>query len=306
MSKISEKHWKSALTSIIEELDEPQYRKMLEYLTIPKSLKSSVPRENMPETIIQHYGVEKSISAVSEAVDQIPRRDSAVQDLLRPFVDKLRNNQEKQKKATKRKRDADLKSASKKQKQTPAAGSSAGAQKANADELKNHEPDQERKIPPWRKTIQDVKFTDTRLDQKAIVGKVVQKSGLRTYIGEGQKKFFFYLAVADDTDVIKVMVYGRERFQQFKEEQFYLFRDVIIEETIMKVTKCSKISKTKAFDVPEDLDLNAQMLLYSQKPVCSIAEAGNCGDKTLVSVEGNIKEVSSIRYAAEHMVTCQS
>lgn len=128
---------------------------------------------------------------------------------------------------------------------------------------------------------------------KVIAGKVVQKSGLRTYRTRNkEKKFFFYLGVADDTSSIKVMVYGRERYQRFQERSFYLFRDVIMEEDVMKVTRHSKISKTSHLSVPENLEIEARMLVYAQSPVCSIEQANAAEEKTPVSVEGTIAEVS--------------
>ncbi len=99
MSDISEKEWKEALTSILEELDTSEYRKMLECLEkIPKSQKTGRSREKMPQKIIQRYGLEGSISAIRDAMEQIPRRDSKVQDLLCPFVDKLRKKPEEENK----------------------------------------------------------------------------------------------------------------------------------------------------------------------------------------------------------------
>ncbi|CAK6979979.1 uncharacterized protein LOC128371028 isoform X1 [Scomber scombrus] len=65
---------------------------------IPKSVKTSKPREEMPQTLIQFLGVDKSISAINEAMEQIPRMDSAVQDKLRPFVNKLSIKQEEENK----------------------------------------------------------------------------------------------------------------------------------------------------------------------------------------------------------------
>ncbi|XP_042288190.1 uncharacterized protein PF11_0207-like [Thunnus maccoyii] len=89
-TRISEREWKTALTSILEELDESEYNKMLLSLhKIPKRAKTGRSKEEMPQIIIQHYGVNDSIFAIKEAMERIPRRDSAVQDLLCPFVDKL-------------------------------------------------------------------------------------------------------------------------------------------------------------------------------------------------------------------------
>ncbi|XP_042286464.1 uncharacterized protein LOC121909806 isoform X1 [Thunnus maccoyii] len=91
---ISESKWKTALTSILEELDESEYKKMLLCSCldkIPKGVKTGRSREEMPQIIIQYLGVDESISAINKAMEQLPRNDSAVQDLLRPFVDKPRN-----------------------------------------------------------------------------------------------------------------------------------------------------------------------------------------------------------------------
>ncbi|XP_067465105.1 apoptosis-associated speck-like protein containing a CARD isoform X5 [Thunnus thynnus] len=99
MSNILEKKWKTALTSILEELDKSEYNKMLFcycFDKIPKSVKTGTSREEIPQIIIQHLGVDESVSAINEAMDLIPRKDSAVQDLLRPFVDKLSNKHEEE------------------------------------------------------------------------------------------------------------------------------------------------------------------------------------------------------------------
>ncbi|XP_030603065.1 uncharacterized protein LOC115792605 [Archocentrus centrarchus] len=102
MSAISEEAWRITLTVILEELDEPQYKKMLLFLSeIPKRVKTK-SREEMPQSIIEHYGVETSIHRINEVMDQIPRKDAAVQDRLRPFVDKLKNTQQKTGKKRKR------------------------------------------------------------------------------------------------------------------------------------------------------------------------------------------------------------
>ncbi|XP_062289303.1 uncharacterized protein LOC133994114 isoform X2 [Scomber scombrus] len=89
---VSESEWKTALTSILEELDDQEYTKMLGcscFDTIPKRTKTSKSREEMPQIIIQFLGVDGSISAINEAMLFIPRRDPAVQNKLRPFVNKL-------------------------------------------------------------------------------------------------------------------------------------------------------------------------------------------------------------------------
>ncbi|XP_013121126.1 uncharacterized protein LOC100698367 isoform X1 [Oreochromis niloticus] len=307
MSSISESKWKKALTFIIEDLDKPQLKKMLGFLDIPKQKKTTKSRETIPQTIIEFYGVEKSIQKIDEAMLWIPRKDGAVQDQLRPFVEKLKNKENEGNKRNKRKRsETESESAEK----TPEAGfkknnivndsSSDEEREAETDGLKSPQPDKEIKIPSWRKSIHDVKISGD-LGNKVIAGKVVQKSGLRTYeTRKREKKFFFYLGVADETGCIKVMVYGRERYQRFQEKSCYLFREVIMEEnvikgeSIMKVTKKSVISKTAPIDVPENVEMEAQMLVYSQTPVCSIGQAIGSEEKTSVSVEGKVTEIGSV------------
>lgn len=86
-----ESKWKTALTTILEELDELQFKKLLSYLEkIPQSVKLGKGREEFGPVIIQHLGLEGSITMIHKAMEQIPRRDSAVQVPLRPFVDRMK------------------------------------------------------------------------------------------------------------------------------------------------------------------------------------------------------------------------
>lgn len=94
MSTISEEEWKIALTEILEELDRSQYKKMLFLSGIPKHVRTDKPREEMPQVIIEHYGVETSVLEINKIMDRIPRRDETVQDRLRPFVERLKKKQE--------------------------------------------------------------------------------------------------------------------------------------------------------------------------------------------------------------------
>ncbi|PWA24642.1 hypothetical protein CCH79_00016189, partial [Gambusia affinis] len=83
--------WKNNLTDIIEDLSKQQYQKMLLYLKkIPKSVKEDdTHREKMAQTIIEYYGEKESIAEIRRIMDEIPRRDSPIQNLLNPFVEKL-------------------------------------------------------------------------------------------------------------------------------------------------------------------------------------------------------------------------
>lgn len=98
------------------------------------------------------------------------------------------------------------------------------------------------------------------------MGKVVRKSALRTYkIKNKEVKEFFNLALADETDVIKAMVYGKQKFRYFEEGSFYSFRNTILEyvgnQFIMKVTKLTKTRKIKQLDIPKGLERKAQQLI---------------------------------------------
>lgn len=94
MPKISERSWKQTLSSILEELNKTQYKKLLMLLEIKGSLRRK-PMEEMPEIIIQHFGLKKSIIKIIEIMEKIPRRDEAIQRLLRPYKDKLRARKRK-------------------------------------------------------------------------------------------------------------------------------------------------------------------------------------------------------------------
>ena len=97
MRKTLEEEWKSALNAILQELNQEQYDTLLDLLSqIRQNQKAGKPREQMPQIIIEHYGLHESYSVIKEEMWKMPRRDSKVQDLLRPFEDKLKNNHEKE------------------------------------------------------------------------------------------------------------------------------------------------------------------------------------------------------------------
>ncbi|XP_032365047.1 uncharacterized protein LOC116679498, partial [Etheostoma spectabile] len=115
--KVLEAKWKPALSSILEELTEPDFRKLLYSLVkIPQGLKTGRTREEIPDLIVQHYGTEGSISEIDKIMKKIPRNDAAVQEQLRPFVENLKMHQGK--KGTTRKLSIDFGSVGEKQKLT--------------------------------------------------------------------------------------------------------------------------------------------------------------------------------------------
>ncbi|XP_044077205.1 uncharacterized protein LOC122887769 isoform X1 [Siniperca chuatsi] len=124
--RILETKWKTTLTAILEELTEPQLGKLMFSLEkIPRGVKNSEAREGIPQLIIQYYGTEGSIAVIDKEMKNIPRMDAAVQDLLRPVVDKLKKQREKNKGATS-KRATDSGSAAKK----PEAAAGATSKRA--------------------------------------------------------------------------------------------------------------------------------------------------------------------------------
>ncbi|XP_029924358.1 uncharacterized protein LOC115371256 isoform X2 [Myripristis murdjan] len=91
-----ENNWREALTSIIEELTDSQYKKMLAFLNdIPQGQRGK-DKEEMAQIIIERLGVERSITEIQRVLEKLPRRDAKVQELLRPFVEKPRDNQQQE------------------------------------------------------------------------------------------------------------------------------------------------------------------------------------------------------------------
>ncbi|XP_039632757.1 uncharacterized protein LOC120543671 isoform X2 [Perca fluviatilis] len=124
-----EAKWKTALSSILEELTDSQFRKMLLNLVkIPQGVKDGKAREDIPYLLVQYYGTEDSISVIDKEMKNIPRHDAAVQEPLRPFVEKLKTKRQGKKGMT-RKLSIDF-------------GSVAKKLKLSADQLKSCQPDQ--------------------------------------------------------------------------------------------------------------------------------------------------------------------
>ncbi|XP_032432959.1 uncharacterized protein LOC116728765 [Xiphophorus hellerii] len=300
--------WKSALTDILKELREPQYQRMLEYLEkIPKGVKHDTHIEHMAQTILEHYGEEESIAEIRRIMDKIPRRDEKVQKLLRPFVEKpgmkrkpgpeSEEQQESPSELKKKKTESDDDDDDVK------TGFESDSD-SSGDETRSDDPGSPQsekatitkvEIPPWRQSIKLLKESgDT--NGKPVGGKVMQKCALRTYeTKKKQEKKFFHLAVADETDCIKVMVYGEELFNKVEKERLYLFTnvevDVVYGEMVMKVTNHSKISKTNGIKVPKTLELQSQLF--------SIEEIQSFKKETAASVKGTVIEIKCQKHGTK-------
>ncbi|GLD71702.1 uncharacterized protein AKAME5_002302400 [Lates japonicus] len=136
--KTLETKWKKALTSSLAELEESEYKKLLFSLgKIPKSLNSK-SREEMPQTIIEKYGAEKSILEINKAMKELPRMDHKVQGLLQPCVEKLKilnqkKNQQKVAQPVKKKKTSQTQSSTK---TTAGRAASSPAQSTNQKNTK--------------------------------------------------------------------------------------------------------------------------------------------------------------------------
>ncbi|XP_036071071.1 uncharacterized protein LOC112142445 isoform X2 [Oryzias melastigma] len=148
--------WKSALIKILEELDGQQYEKTLLLLEkIPKGKKEDKSREQMAQTIIEHYG-EESVLEIDRIMKEIPRMDYPVQKLLQPFVEKRRSGK-------KRKREAEPEAGRKILQQNSAPGSNKIQMVADSSG-KNKEPGKKRKVEANPKT------GERMLQQKSAAG----------------------------------------------------------------------------------------------------------------------------------------
>ncbi|XP_054902696.1 uncharacterized protein LOC129370620 isoform X2 [Poeciliopsis prolifica] len=276
MSNISEDEWRDAMTKIFEKLDDDQYRKMKRILTesgypSPNKITSKFKRE-LPKNLIQKFGAEKSIRLVNKAMKEIPRNDSGVQNLLRPFVDKLKK-QEGGETSSQPKTDS---AGAEEPEQNQGASSGPSPQMINSD---------------VKITIRDLKASGD-LGQKVLFVKVVEKSN---QYQSKNKNVYFHLGVADETDVIKVVVFGSERFPDIKTGHFYIIRDASMDrqENVLMVTDTTKMSETGSFEVPSNVELEAEKLIFS--PVYSIREIQSFEDKKEVSVKDTVGKIGVIK-----------
>ncbi|XP_026183332.1 uncharacterized protein LOC113142523 [Mastacembelus armatus] len=233
MSQTSKKRWKETLISILENLTPPQFKKMLNLLDkIPQGLKNMRLKVEAAQRILETYGDKESIREINEVMKKIPRNDAAIQDLLAPFVRKVKSKPQKKKQEEKRETNKRF------QKQSIRAVVSRG------------------QLP----------------DTKCIIGKVCKKSELRTYrTQKNEEKFFFHLGVADKTASVKVMVYGNQRFATITEGTCYSFRKVLVEGNMIKVTRLSYVVKTRSVQLPPELEMEAQSLISQQAQAAQTA-----------------------------------
>ncbi|XP_034072407.1 uncharacterized protein LOC117546330 isoform X2 [Gymnodraco acuticeps] len=279
MSKISEEDWKRDLTIILEDLSSAQFIKMKECLRgFPQVLKDSRSREEMPGKIIEFYGKEKSILEMERVMEEIPKRNDLVQNLLKPYVQKVRSKPEKQQHEKKRRREEEPEEGT-----SPAADQLEGSQPVKKPKTRDSQDGK----APWRKSIFDLKSSGI-LETEEIVGKVVKKSELLT---STIKTFYFFLGVADETASVKLMVCGKDHHRQIKEGSSYIFRNLTQDGIYVKVNASSKVSETKPVIVPEEFEREAERLVYPESPLTSIKDIKSSRPQTHVSVKGTVTEI---------------
>eukprot|EP00066_Takifugu_rubripes_P009217 XP_003975963.2 PREDICTED: uncharacterized protein LOC101067288 [Takifugu rubripes] len=295
MSDILEKEWKQTLTFIVEELDNQQFKKLLELLSkIPKGQKTPNIRGNMAQIIIEHYGLKDSVVAIDDAMEKIPRRDDKIQEPLKAFVEKLKANTGK-----KRKRNpvqlTEKTTLDKKRKLDPNTTEQTEAGDSRPVMTKGilaGQPATETDTASWSKSICDLVAAHEVVATATIRGRIMDKSKLQTY--KTQKKDFFFLLVTDETASIKMMVYGKPHYQKLQKGKHYLFRKLIRDKNLFKVTLQTIVAELGAFDIPKEVEEEAKRL-SSHSPYVSIEEVKK-GDSGIVSVsvEGTITKVCPI------------
>ncbi|XP_036071072.1 uncharacterized protein LOC112142445 isoform X5 [Oryzias melastigma] len=269
-------------------------RKILQQNSAPGSNKIQMVADSSGKN--KEPGKKRKVEANPKTGERMLQQKSAAGSKKNQVVsDSSGKNKEPGKK---RKVEANPKTGERMLQQKSAAGSKKN-QVVSDSSVKNKEPgdlenpqlDKEQPSSSWRKHIAELQ-NGVDLSQKVVVGKVVEKSGLLTYeTKDKQKRFFFYLGIADDSGCIKVMVYGEKKFHFFKKGHFYNFSNTIMEENIMKFIPKSNTSECSKFDVPKDLELKAQMLIYGQDPAVSIDEIKRLDEKKRVSVKGTVTEI---------------
>ncbi|KAL3043139.1 hypothetical protein OYC64_020953 [Pagothenia borchgrevinki] len=173
--KALETKWRTALSSILDQLTADEFRKLLFNLEkIPQGLKEGRVRGDMPSVIIQHYSTEGSITLMDRLMKDLPRLDAAVQQPLRGMKDELKKLRQKKKAATSK--PADSRAVTKKKE--PAAEVSGGSGETQSlDDSIEKLILAVRLLAPLEKSIFELNSSGI-LETEAIVGKVVKKSEL--------------------------------------------------------------------------------------------------------------------------------
>lgn len=100
------------------------------------------------------------------------------------------------------------------------------------------------------------------------------------------------MSLADETAVLRLMVYGKPHHQEIKEGNYYSFRKLIRDETgHVKVTSGTIVAEIGIFNIPEEVEKEA-IKLFSKSPLYTIKDFKTL-DSGTGSTKGTITEVSS-------------
>ncbi|XP_034072426.1 uncharacterized protein LOC117546333 isoform X2 [Gymnodraco acuticeps] len=155
--KALETKWRTALSSILDELTADEFRKLLFNLEkIPQGKKEGRLRGDMPSVIIQYYSTKGSIALIDRLMKDLPRLDNRVQQPLRGMKDELKKLRQKSKEVP---------------------GGSGETQSLDDSIEKLIENLSLSPQAPQEESIFDLKSSGI-LETEAIVGKVVKKSEL--------------------------------------------------------------------------------------------------------------------------------
>ncbi|XP_012994513.2 uncharacterized protein LOC106024795 [Esox lucius] len=283
----SDENWRDTLIKILEELTNEEYKKMVSLLPGIPGGKKQTAKLKMVDTIIKHFGSDGSIAEIITVMKKIPRNDPTIRGFLIPFVQKLERN--KQNPRNKSFED-----------ESPAANR---RKRKNEGKLETEVSGPATKKLDTIIPIASLKSCE-KFVNKGIQVKVIRISQMISYnTKEGEKKIMFYMGVADDTGSVKITVYGKEKYKNFKEGSCYMLHRVINEENTVKVTSKTQISDPKPFDVPLKFEAEAAILIES--PVYSIAEAVGSKQQTLMSIEGFVNEIESKKVTVDNKQVVQ-
>ncbi|XP_066578792.1 uncharacterized protein LOC136768467 [Amia ocellicauda] len=308
----AESAWRQALYNIIDELRREEYKKMLSLLDkIPQGVKDKALKQDLPQIILCHLGLENSIKTVQVIMAKIPRNDPRMLQLLEPFILKTSQKDNIAGKKRQRSKSRDENSKSEKKQAGSETRAKAKYQDENQDpcqedatstqgEASNHHGNWKQKElgkpPPKAQSsssscsisLSEVKLCGTQ-GNKATRALVLKKSDLISYTTTKKKQnFMFFVALADETDCAKVTVYGRECYNTFQENSSVLLHNLLIDGDQIKITMRTGVSKTSVFTIPAGIKEQALGLIGPPPPVCTIAKAKSSPPNTQVTIEGTM------------------
>ncbi|KAM9331774.1 uncharacterized protein KZ484_017027 [Pholidichthys leucotaenia] len=269
--------WEKDLLEILEDMDDNECDRLFAYLgKIPKSERTK-NRPKLAEIIIEKYGADPSVLKIRAAIDYIPKNDGHVLKLLQPHVERVESMKKKEE-ALKRKHE-DEKANERKRKK--AADDSRNSSHPNEDGNAHGS---------WKKTIRDVRSSDQILPSDGIEVKVVMMQLPK----KASKSAPMILAVADETDCMKVLVFGEKLHSQIKEGKSYRIHHLLKDKDVLKVNIKSQVSEIRAVEVPQEIEESADEVMGRKSEKMSIDKVKNSAEGTEVTVSGRITRIDDV------------